>query len=205
MRARLALAVSNCCCELREVVLADKPQEMLDISPKGTVPVLIDIDDRVLEQSLDIMLWALQKSDPQQWLKPEEGSLEIMLEAIAKFDNGFKYHLDRYKYPNRYEDTDPLLHRGEASIYLQELNDRLSQSNYLFGNRIALADMAIAPFIRQFASVDRDWFAGQSWQYLPAWLTEFTNSPLLALVMKKYPKWESGNVGIIFPEVARSQ
>ncbi|PSB01873.1 glutathione S-transferase [Merismopedia glauca] len=210
MRARLALAVSDRVCELREVVLADKPQEMLKVSPKGTVPVLIDTEGRVLDESIDIMLWALSQHDPEKWLKPELGSLESMLEAIAQFDLGFKYHLDRYKYPNRYgayklagsaphEGTDAQSHQSEASLYLERLNAQLSATKYLFGNRVTLADMAIAPFIRQFAHVDLDWFNQQQWQYLQAWLARFIESDLFSRIMQKYPKWESGNLGVLFP------
>jgi glutathione S-transferase len=199
MRARLALAKSDRICQLREVVLADKPQAMLDVSPKGTVPVLFATDGRILDESIDIMLWALQQNDPEKWLEPEIGSLATMLEAIARFDNEFKYHLDRYKYPNRYDAADAEFHRSEASGYLQQLNAVLRETKYLFGNHVALADMAIAPFVRQFAHVDLDWFNQQQWQYLQACLTEFVESPMFALVMQKYPKWEPGNSEIIFP------
>lgn len=199
MRSRLALIVSDRVCELREVVLRDKPQEMLNVSPKGTVPVLIDIDGRVLEESVNIMLWALEQHDPEKWLIPEQGSVAEMLELIAQFDNGFKYHLDRYKYPDRYEGIDAEIHRTEGALYLEKLNIKLSQKKYLFGNRVALADMAIAPFIRQFAHTDRDWFNAQPWPQLQAWLSAFIDSDIYTQVMKKYPKWESGNVGVLFP------
>ncbi|OCR02353.1 glutathione S-transferase [Oscillatoriales cyanobacterium USR001] len=193
MRARLALIVSDRACELREVVLRDKPQEMLQVSPKGTVPILIDIDGRILDESIDIMLWALTQYDPEKWLVPETGSIAEMLELIAQFDNGFKYHLDRYKYPDRYPEIDTEIHRTEGSLYLDKLNEKLRTKKYLFGNRVALADMAIAPFIRQFAHTDRDWFNSQSWPYLQTWLSWFIDSEIYNRVMKKYPKWESGN------------
>jgi glutathione S-transferase len=201
MRARLALIVSGQACELREVVLRDKPQEMLDVSPKGTVPVLIDIDGRVLDESLDIMLWALAQNDPEKWLILEQGLVAKMLEFIAEFDDRFKYHLDRYKYPNRYEDTDAIVHRKEGCLYLERLNAKLSATTYLFGNSVALADGAIAPFVRQFALVDRDWFEAQSWPYLQAWLAAFVDSEIYTRAMQKYPKWESGNLGVIFPKL----
>jgi len=200
MRARLALIVSNRVCELREVVLRDKPQEMLKISPKGTVPVLIDIDGRILDESMDIMLWALTQYDPEKWLIPEIGSMAEMLELIANFDHGFKYHLDRYKYPNRYPGIDAEVNRNEASLYLDQLNEKLSTKKYLFGHRVALADMAIAPFIRQFAHTDQGWFNAQSWVYLQAWLSGFIDAEIYNSVMKKYPKWEAGNAVILFPD-----
>jgi glutathione S-transferase len=199
MRARLALMVSNRVCELREVVLRDKPQEMLEVSAKGTVPILIDVDGRVLDQSIDIMLWALRQHDPEKWLMPEQGSVAEMLELIALFDQGFKYHLDRYKYPDRYPGVDAQAHRHEGSLYLGRLNAQLSATKYLFGNNVALADMAIAPFVRQFAPTDRAWFNEQPWPGLQAWLAEFTESQIYSSVMQKYPPWESGNAGVVFP------
>ena len=200
MRARLALIVSNRVCELREVVLRDKPLEMLNVSPKGTVPVLIDIDGRVLDESIDIMLWALAQYDPGKWLMPEQGSVAEMLELIAEFDEGFKYHLDRYKYPERYEGIDAEVHRLEGALYLEKLNAKLSRKKYLFGERVALADMAIAPFIRQFAHTDLGWFNAQPWLQLQAWLSGFIDSEIYTQVMKKYSKWESGNTAVLFPD-----
>ncbi len=198
VRARLALMVSNRVCELREVVLRDKPQEMLEVSAKGTVPILIDVDGRVLDQSIDIMLWALEQHDPEKWLIPEQGSVAEMLELIALFDDGFKYHLDRYKYPERYPGVEAETHRQEGGLYLGRLNARLSAAKYLFGNNIALADMAIAPFVRQFAHTDRAWFNEQPWPGLQAWLAAFTDSQIYNSVMDKYPSWESGNPGVVF-------
>ncbi|XZN93799.1 MAG: glutathione S-transferase [Microcoleus sp.] len=199
MRARLAVVASGIVCELREVVLRDKPQEMLDVSPKGTVPVLVDRDGRVLEESIDIMFWALEQHDPEQWLTPEQGSVEQMLELIDKCDRGFKYNLDRYKYPNRYENTDAIVHRTEGYLYLELLNSRLRETRYLFGNRVALADRAIAPFVRQFANTDIEWFNQQSLPDLQSWLTEFVDSEIYTRIMPKYPKWESGNECLVFP------
>lgn len=198
MRARLALMVSNRVCELREVVLRDKPQEMLEVSAKGTVPILIDVDGRVIDQSIDIMLWALRQHDPEKWLIPEKGSVAEMLALIAEFDDRFKYHLDRYKYPERYPGVDAQVHRDEGALFLGKLNTKLRATKYLFGNNVALADMAIAPFVRQFAHTDKDWFNQQPWPQLPAWLTGFTDSEIYASVMQKYAKWESGNAGVIF-------
>jgi UPF0176 protein len=199
MRARMALNVSGQVCELREVVLRDKPQEMLDASAKGTVPVLIDINGQILDQSLDIMLWALKRNDPEQWLSPAQGSLEEMLALIAQFDDRFKYHLDRYKYADRYEDTDALMHRAEGALYLERLDVQLSKTPYLFGAHAALADIAIAPFVRQFAIADQAWFSTQPWPQLHAWLAAWINSNLYNRVMQKYPKWVSGSTGVIFP------
>jgi glutathione S-transferase len=202
MRARLALAVSAQACELREVVLRDKPPELLQASPKATVPVLVIDDGRVIEQSLEIMLWALRRNDPGQWLRPERADLETMLALVAEFDDGFKYHLDRYKYAGRHEDADgaaALTHRAQAAAYLDRLDAQLHTTRYLFGERAALADMALAPFVRQFAQTDSRWFAAQRWAPLQTWLSAFVNSALYAQIMLKYPKWEPGTAGVLFP------
>jgi glutathione S-transferase len=130
---------------------------------------------------------------------PQQGSVAEMLELIALFDEGFKYHLDRYKYPDRYPGADGQAHRHEGSLYLGRLNAQLSATKYLFGNNVALADMAIAPFVRQFAHTDRAWFNEQPWPGLQAWLAEFTESQIYSSVMQKYPPWESGNAGVVFP------
>jgi glutathione S-transferase len=199
MRARLALIVSDRVCELREVVLRDKPQEMLAASAKGTVPVLVDPDGQVLDESLDIMLWALNQHDPQGWLTPERGDLQTMLDLIAQFDQEFKYHLDRYKYAERYPGTDPHIHQAEGAGYLARLNAQLSETQHLFGDRISLADMAIAPFVRQFAHTDQTWFSQQPWLALQAWLERLLASEIYTQAMQKYPKWESGQPGVRFP------
>jgi UPF0176 protein len=198
MRSRLALAVSGQVCELREVVLRDKPQALLDASPKGTVPVLIDGEGQVLDQSLDIMLWALERNDPEGWLTPDQGTVDDMRRLIAQFDEGFKYHLDRYKYPERYADVDAQVHRAEGAQYLERLNTQLSETPYLFGQRAALADMAIAPFVRQFAITDSDWFNTQPWPDLQTWLVTWLNSDLYTRIMQKYPQWVSDSDGVIF-------
>lgn len=203
MRARLALVISDRVCELREVVLRDKPQEMLAASAKGTVPVLIDVDGRVLDESIDIMLWALKQHDPECWLTPERGSLAAMLELVAQFDREFKYHLDRYKYAERYPGTEPHTHRAEASVYLEQLNAQLSQSLYLFGDRVALADIAIAPFVRQFAHTDKSWFSQQPWSQLHRWLTTLIESNLYHRAMQKYSRWESGQPIVLFPSLPK--
>ena len=202
MRARLALAQSAQVCELREVVLRDKPPELLQASPKATVPVLVIDGSQVIDQSLDIMLWALRRNDPAQWLRPERADLETMLALVAEFDDGFKYHLDRYKYAGRHENADgaaALTHRAQAAAYLDRLNAQLHTTCYLFGERAALADVALAPFVRQFAQTDSSWFAAQPWAPLQAWLSAFVNSALYGEVMQKYPKWESGTAGVSFP------
>lgn len=199
MRARLALDASAQRCELREVVLRNKPAEMLQASPKGTVPVLIQSDGTVIDQSLEIMLWSLQRNDPEHWLTPQRGSMAEMLELIAHFDTHFKANLDRYKYPARFGDVDPLLHRGLASQSLSMLEQRLGKSGCLFGDAPALADMAIMPFIRQFANVSPEWFADQPCEKLKAWLTTSQQSARFVRIMRPLPPWDFGTTGVRFP------
>jgi glutathione S-transferase len=203
MRARLALWASGQVCELREVVLRNKPPELAAASAKATVPVLVLPDGQVLEQSLDIMRWALQRRDPAGWLTPTQGTLQDMQALVARVDGDFKHHLDRYKYPGRYEEnsTQPnaYLHREAASLLLQELELRLNAQSFLFGQRTSLADMAAAPFVRQFAHVDTDWFAAQPWPRLQAWLADWEASEALAQVMHKYQAWQAGAPAQRFP------
>lgn len=200
MRARFALAASGQRCELREVVLRDKPADLLAASPKGTVPVLVDIDGTVIDQSLDIMHWALARQDPGQWLQPDRGTHADMLELIARCDGDFKQQLDRYKYPNRFEGADMAAHRLRGADFLRALNDRLQGTSHLFGDRPALADMAIAPFVRQFGQTDAQWFALQPWPMLRRWLDGLTQGALWARAMRKYATWKVGEPGVPFPD-----
>jgi glutathione S-transferase len=202
MRARLALTVSGQRCELREVVLRNKPPELIVASPKGTVPVLVESDGRVIDESLEIMRWALQRNDPDRWLLPSQGSLEAMHALIELIDTEFKAHLDRYKYPGRHGlvEGDSETHRTAAALILEDLNLRLSAGRYLFSDHPTLADMAIAPFIRQFAQVDVEWFGAQAWSRLQDWLSSIIDSALFLSIMKKYPPWIPGQSGVSFPE-----
>lgn len=199
IRARLALKVSEHCCELREVVLRDKPEAMLQISPKGTVPVLVDIDGTVIDESLDIMLWALKQNDPLRWLDSESGSIDEMTELISQTDGEFKFHLDRYKYSNHYQGADAEVHRDLAANFLFQLNTRLNQTPFLFGTNPTLADIAIFPFVRQFANTDRIWFDSQTWHKLKDWLGYFRESEIFLSVMKKHRQWRPEDPLAYFP------
>jgi len=198
MRARLALAASGEHCELREVVLKNKPAEMLAASSKGTVPVLVLSDATVLEQSLDIMLWALRRNDPLRWLEPDAGTLDDMLALVAERDEHFKPQLDRYKYPARFEGSSAGA-RERGAQFLLELETRLAGSGQLFGARASLADAAVMPFVRQFAMVEPAWFETQPWPRLRAWLADWTASPLFERAMWKYAPWTPGETGVVYP------
>jgi glutathione S-transferase len=193
MRARLAVKISGVKVELREVLLRDKALELLLASPKATVPVLVDMDESILEESLDIMEWALEKNDPQSWLVPPNGSPDEMLLLIQSCEDEFKPRLDRYKYANRYDYVDEKYERNQASEFLWLLEQRLEEQNYLFGSRISLADMAIVTFVRQFANVDRQWFDDCKWQNLKRWLVEFLESEIFSQIMNKHQIWKAGD------------
>lgn len=193
MRARLALASSAVAYELREVALRSKPPDMLAASPKGTVPVLVLPDGQVIAESLDVMLWALRQHDPEGWLS---GDIDGMLALIADNDGTFKLQLDRYKYPNRYPHESAgnapgfaQWHRDGGAVVLASWQARLSQNPWLFGNRASLVDMAVLPFVRQFAHTDAAWFAAQPWPHLQAWLARFEASAQYQLVMTKLLPW----------------
>jgi glutathione S-transferase len=187
------------------VVLRNKPQGLLQASPKATVPVLVlppspaHAHGQVLDESLDIMLWALTQRDPAGWLAPVEGTLDDMLALVAECDGPFKHALDRCKYPNRHPDTNIAAERARATVWLEAINARLSVRPHLFGAHAALADMAIAPFVRQFAGIDASWWDAQPWPHLQAWLAAWNASALLASVMHKLPAWVDGTPGVAFP------
>jgi len=199
MRARMSLYISKQHCELREVVLRDKPSAMIKASQKATVPVLVLANGEVLEESLDIMLWALNKADPQGWLAPESGSQQEMLNLIAQCDDEFKHHLDRYKYATRYDGAVAEDHRDKAVSFLQVLEKRLTEALYLHGSKPALADYAIMPFVRQFSGVQREWFANMPLAHVRDWLEGLLDASPFKDVMKKYPQWHEGDVPLFFP------
>jgi glutathione S-transferase len=182
MRARLALAVSDIRYELREVRLSDKPPEMLSVSPKGTVPALLLPDGAAIEESLEIMRWALAARDPEGWLARDDPAL------IATIDGAFKHDLDRYKYPERHG-GDPAVYRARGLATLAELEARLASAGHLCGSARGLADAAIIPFVRQFAAVDRAWFVAQELPHLKTWLAAYLASDLFEAIMVRARPW----------------
>ncbi|WGI21729.1 glutathione S-transferase [Amylibacter sp. IMCC11727] len=193
MRARLAVASAGIEVELREIVLRDKAAAFLEASPKGTVPVLVA--DGVVEESIEVMDWALAHSDPEGLLYAGQAARDL----VERCETEFKGHLDRFKYAVRYEDVDPEEERTLASVYLRELDGMLADQDYLFGDKIGFADIGIAPFVRQFANTDRAWFNAQGWVRLRDWLDRFVDSDRFASIMTKYPKWEEGDAVTVFP------
>lgn len=198
IRARLAIKVSTVPVELREVVLADKPKEMLLCSPKGTVPVLQLVDASVVDESRDIMLWALTQNDPQNWLPSNASEEKETFRLINVNDDEFKACLDKYKYADRFPEQSVEFYRQQGEGFLRQLEERLGESTYLLGDKISLADMAIFPFIRQFAHVDKPWFDQSEYKKLQRWLEHLLASPLFNEVMHKYPKWTNGQAVQVF-------
>ncbi len=196
MRARLAIASSLISLELREVILRNKPLSLLDISPKGTVPVLLLNDNTVIDESLDIMYWALSINDPEHWLIPNLAS--DINQLITWNDGDFKYYLDRYKYADRYPAHSEKFYREKAEYFLIELENRLAKQPFLCAENCCLADIAIFPFIRQFANVNNDWFQQSKYQKLNQWLNKLLQSQLFILVMEKYPTWQPQDKPLIF-------
>lgn len=212
MRARLALAIAGSgavtgavtgagngtVCELREVKLSAKPAAMLAASPKGTVPVLVLPDGpngtfaKVIEQSLEVMHWALGQGDPEGWLTRNDPAL------IARNDGAFKHDLDRYKYPERHG-SNALTHRESGLAFLRELNARIAVHGQLCGAQRGLADMAVMPFVRQFASVDAAWFADADVPHVQRWLKDHEESALFASIMEKFAPWQEVDPPIFFP------
>ncbi|NBB99082.1 MAG: glutathione S-transferase [Alphaproteobacteria bacterium] len=194
IRARLALAASGTQVALREILLRDKPAAFLAASPSGTVPCLVT-GGRVIDESLDIMLWALRQNDPEGWLDmPDAGH-----DWIARNDGSFKHALDRVKYASRYPDDDPQAHLADACAHLAALDTALEGGLF---DRPTLADYAMLPFIRQFAFIDKPWFDAQPWPRLHAWLERFLASDRFAAVMDKHAAWAEGDAPRLFPSAA---
>lgn len=193
MRARLALLSASIRVELREILLREKPQAFLETSVSATVPAL-RLADRVLDESLEIMIWALEQNDPQKLLDmPQKG-----WDLVDVIDGPFKVALDHTKYASRYPELDASVERNKAASFLVEIDERLKGQNALFGERQTLADQAILPFVRQFANTDHDWFDAQPWPNLIAWLNRFTEGEALAQVMNKYVPWTEGDPPLWF-------
>ncbi|TPG83879.1 glutathione S-transferase [Pseudomonas mandelii] len=185
MRARMALRYCGVAVNIVEVSLKAKPAEMLALSSKGTVPVL-SVDGQVIDESLAIMHWALAQIDPQDWLlKDDPVGQQLIAGLIEENDQVFKVHLNRYKYAERYPEQPMVFYRAEGQVFLRRLDELLEGRDYLLAEHPSLADVALMPFVRQFAHVDREWFGQSPYHRLQAWLQRFLESELFTSVMKK--------------------
>ena len=197
MRARMALILASKECELREILLKNKPDEMLEISSKGTVPVM-QFADKVLDESLDIISWAMESPVSNVYIYTSSEKL-LSEELIKLFDSKFKYHLDRYKYSSRYG-VDPKNHQDECKIILDDLEDKINSKPWIFGKEVSLLDISILPFIRQCKIANPDWFIAQSFIKVIDLLNYFENSDLFTQAMQKYDLWDPNKSnGKIFP------
>lgn len=202
MRARLGILFAELQVELREIVLKNKPAPMLEISPKGTVPVLELINpdgsqQQVIEESREILEWALEQHDPQGLLNTDLASVKAL---IDQNDNEFKHWLDRYKYADRYPEFTQQDYRQKGEVFLQSLETLLTKNKYLLGDTISLADIGIMPFVRQFAHVDRGVFYSLPYPYLQAWLKDWLDHPKFQQVMVKFQPWQAGDEQVVFPK-----
>lgn len=195
MRARMAIAYAGINVGLREVILKDKPPAMLEVSPKGTVPVVIDVDGRIIEESRDVMRWALDQNDPDAWL----AGLGLDDPLISACDDDFKHWLDRYKYAVRFPEQGEIWYRGQAEAFLATLELKLGDARFLNGSTLGVTDVAVFPFIRQFANVDMKWWESKPYPNVARWLAGLIASELFVAVMKKYPQWRDGDPEIPFP------
>ena len=202
MRARMALIGAEIELEHREIILKNKPPQMLEASPKGTVPVLVLPDQTVIDESLDVMLWALRQNDPQRWLGHNECHLDAAMPLIRQCDGEFKRMLDRYKYADRHPEPAEV-YRNRGLTFLGRLNALLGKNRYLIAEQIAIADIAITPFIRQFAHVDKAWFLQTGLAHLIHWLDTMLGSALFAKAMQKYPLWSFHGAGTSSTEMSQ--
>ena len=197
MRARLGVLFAGLQVELREVTLKNKPAQMLAISPKGTVPVLRLADGTVIDESRDIMVWALEQQDPQGLL--DATVLDQANALIEQNDNEFKYWLDRYKYADRHVEMTQAEYRQRGEAFLQVLESLLETRAYLLGENPTIADIGVMPFVRQFAHVDRDVFSQLPYPNLQRWLQGWLAHPLFLQTMIKLPVWQEGDEVVVFP------
>ncbi|WP_201553768.1 glutathione S-transferase [Psychrobacter immobilis] len=197
MRARLGLLFAELPVELREITLKNKPVHMLAISPKGTVPVLQLADGVVIEESREIMEWALEQQDPQELMNPK--TLHQGNTLIEQNDQEFKYWLDRYKYADRHLEMTQTEYRQKGEAFLQILEELLTKNTYLLEDSVTIADIGIMPFVRQFAHVDRDVFYSLPYPKLQIWLKNWLAHPLFIQAMTKFQPWQDGDEPVIFP------
>ena len=191
----MAIAYAGIEVGLREVVLKDKPAAMLEASSKGTVPVLIETNGRVIDESLDVMAWALDQHDSDHWLSGE-GLQDPLIDSC---DNTFKHWLDRYKYAVRFPEHSEQWYREQGELFLDQLEQLLTHHRYLRSDSLSAVDIAVMPFVRQFAGVDTNWWSERPYPRVATWLEQLLESDLFKSVMKKYSQWQDGDPAIPFP------
>ena len=196
MRARFAIRSSKIIVEIREIKLQEKPLEFLKLSPKGTVPVLITNSGEVLEESMDIIYWALNKNDPHKWLAKGKLENQEIIKLLDDLENKFKPNLDKYKYPSRFSGVDQFFHRDKNLCFLKKLNRYLENNKSLNCEHLSLLDYTIFPFVRQFRNVDQDWFDKLNFIFLNKWINQIIDSKDFSSIMKKFKKWEPNDVPI---------
>ena len=204
MRARMALKLTNTKCEIREVRLNNKPKQMIDKSPKGTVPVLV-LQKEVIDESNDIIEWALSSNNIFDG-NIDHDQMDLTNNLIELFDSKFKYNLDRYKYATRYENVNKDKHKKECLEILINLENVISNEGWILGSKINKLDISILPFIRQFRIADIEWFDKQNTiQGVQKILFNFLNSNLFKEVMHKYDVWEENAKPQFFPYINMSK
>lgn len=199
MRARMALLMARKKVLLRAIVTKDKPAEMLAVSPKGTVPILLFSDGTVIDESLDIMIWALKQNDPDDLLYSQSPEIyPQMLDLINDCDHQFRTNLSAYKYNKRYHLADEIILRTQCEVFIKQLESLLQKQDYIMGDKLSLVDLAILPFVRQFASVDKKWFRQSGYPLLSDWLAKRLQSLLFTKTMEKFSLWLDCNKQFLF-------
>ncbi|WP_454441490.1 glutathione S-transferase [Vibrio bathopelagicus] len=199
MRGRMGIALSQQKVLLREIVTKDKPSELLASSPKGTVPVLVLPQGTIIEQSIEVMIWALEQNDPQDLMRSSNPALnQQVLELIGRNDNEFIGHLEKYRASVRYRNDDSEQRRHNCEEFIAELENKLSNHDYLFGDTPSLADFAVMPFVSQFVRVEKKWFVQSEYQNVGRWLRAHLESKLYTQVMKQYPLWNETKQDCLF-------
>ena len=196
MRARFAIRSSQIIVQVREIKLQEKPSEFLKTSPKGTVPVLITKYGEILEESIDIMNWALGINDPHKWLGKGKLENQEIIKLLDNLETKFKTNLDKYKYPNKFPGIDQLLYRDKNLCFLEKLNSYLKKNKSLNCKHLTFLDYAIFPFIRQFRNVDQEWFDKLNFSLLNNWFNQIIDSEDFSSIMKKFKKWEPNDLPI---------
>jgi glutathione S-transferase len=200
IRARMAICAAGVPVQLREVLLKNKPVALIEASAKATVPVLVLADGRVIDESLAVIDWALEQHDPEGWADTTAETEAL----ISQCDGSFKGWLDQYKYADRYPGHSPEYYREQAEVFIAGLEQRLAQQQYLGGATATRADVAVFPFVRQFAGVDPGWWQGAAYPEVRRWLSDWLASQAFTQVMAKYPPWQPEGPGVVFPDSSGS-